>query len=108
MSKSVKWCLVPVLCAALAVMVLLGMNWLDLGRRLRETNVLLDSSRASWEKTASEKEELQDQLKLLKDDLREAKLSLEEAEERAAALEDDIAQLRDEIGLLNEKLSPSD
>lgn len=108
MSKSVRWFLVPVLCAALALMAFLGMNWLDLGKRLHETNALLDGSRASWEKTASEKEEIQDQLKVLKDDLREAKLSLDEAEERAVSLEGEITQLRDEIALLNEKLSPPD
>lgn len=107
MSKSVKGFLTAALCAALALMVLLAMNWLDLGKQLRETNGLLDVSRASWEKTAAEKEELQDQLKTLKDSLREAKLSLAEAEERAGSLEGEIKQLQDDIAQLNEKLSSS-
>lgn len=103
MTKSLRYLMLLIVAAAAAVILVLGANWLNLGKQLRETNALLSESRNNWETIASEKEELQDQLQALKDELKEANLTLTEAEERAVTLSGEIEQLQKDIDELTEK-----
>ena len=103
MTKSLRYLMLLIVAAAAAVILVLGANWLNLGKLLRETTALLSESRNNWETIASEKEELQDQLQTLKDELKEANLTLTEAEERAVTLSGEIEQLQKDIDELTEK-----
>ena len=103
MNKSLRVLMLLIIAAAAVLIMILGSNWMNLGKQLQETNMLLSESRKSWETTASEKEELQDQLQDLKDELKEANLSLTEAEERASTLTAEIEQLQKDIAELTEK-----
>lgn len=108
MNKSLKWFLVPVLCAAAALILLLGSHYLGLGKQLKEQKALLEESQNAWKTTAEEKEKLQDDLKELKDQLRDDSLTLTESQDRIVSLNDEIDQLNSDIASLKQQLGLSD
>ena len=92
-----------VILMAISLMVFLARDYVKDGVRLRELRQELETSQASWKKTAAEKEALQDELAEAQDALREAELTLQESTEKAAAVREEIAVLEKEIEALREK-----
>ncbi len=103
-AKPIKILLCLAAVAALALSVVLALHFAGLNRQIRQQEVLLDESRAAWEKTAAEKEALQDERKQLNSDLREAQLTLSESRERAQELQEENDTLRQEIASLEASL----
>ena len=101
MTKPLKLLLSAVLLAAALVMVFLFLDHRNLSREAASLSSQLSVSRAAWEKTAEEKEKLQETLKLLQNDLKEAELTIKESAERAEELKADIAALQKEIDSMN-------
>lgn len=93
------------LAAAIVVMAVLTLHYVDLGRSYNEKNAELQESRETWESIAAEKEALQEELSKLQSDLREADLSYSEARERSVTLQADIDELNAEISSLHDQIA---
>ena len=100
MTKPMKILLCIVLLAAIGLTAVLFLHHRGLRQEVSSLSAQLAESRAAWEKTAEEKEALQEDLKVLKNDLKEAELTISESAERAESLWEDIAALREEISAL--------
>lgn len=91
------------LIAAIAALALIIGLFTDLAvqrQTLTDTQQALDTSMATWQQIAEEKEGLQEELKLLKNDLREADLTLEETATQEEKLTAEIDQLTRDIEAL--------
>lgn len=98
-------CSLPIflLIAAIAALALIIGLFTDLAvqrQTLTDTQQALDTSMATWQQIAEEKEGLQEELKLLKNDLREADLTLEETATQEEKLTAEIDQLTRDIEAL--------
>ena len=105
MSKSLKAILCFVMASALALMVFCFLHYLSLGRELGSFRQQLAESRETWEKTAAEKEVLQDELKEVRKKLNIANLELEQSTADADEIKAEIEQLREEIEFLKHNQS---
>lgn len=91
------------LIAAIAALCLTFGLFTDLAvqkQSLADTKQALDTSMATWQQIAEEKEALQEELTQLKNDLREADLTLEETATQEEKLTNEIDQLTQEIEAL--------
>lgn len=91
------------LIAAIAALALIIGLFTDLAvqrQTLTDTQQALDTSMATWQQIAEEKEGLQEELKLLKNDLREADLTLEETATQEEKLTAEVDQLTRDIEAL--------
>lgn len=96
------------LIAAIAALALIIGLFTDLAvqrQTLTDTQQALDTSMATWQQIAEEKEGLQEELKLLKNDLREADLTLEETATQEEKLTAEIDQLTRDIEALRNSSS---
>ena len=88
------------LVACIAALILSIGLFADLAAQrkvLSDTESALETSMATWQQIAAEKEALQEDLALLKSDLREAELTLEESAAQEEKLTTEIDQLTQEI-----------
>ena len=104
MNKTVKIMLSAVIAIAVAVMIVLGGQYLSARREFSALKSDLDTSTATWKRINEEKLEVQKELKAVKNDLRDAELTIEESEERAEMLKKDIEKLEKEIQELKSSL----
>ncbi len=96
------------LIAAIVALALIIGLFTDLAvqrQTLTDTQQALDTSMATWQQIAEEKEGLQEELKLLKNDLREADLTLEETATQEEKLTAEIDQLTRDIEALRNSSS---
>ena len=107
MSKSLKFILILVLLFAVGLMALLVRGMAADRKTFREKQAELEISRAAWEKTAEEKEALQEELQEITDALKEARLTLQEKEARAEELRADIDTLKQDIAELKSRIGSS-
>ena len=108
MNKSLRITLWIVMVTSVFIISLCTYQYISLGRRLKETKTQLNASRETWEKTASEKEALQEILKTKREELKEAELSYSEATARADELKADIDVLNREITSLRNQTGVSE
>ena len=100
-----RWMRIILICVMIAAVGLAGVlvyryRSVD-GTRLREMNQALEESRASWERIAEEKVDLQIELEDAQNALREAELTLEDhSPARAEEIRRDIETLKAEIEAL--------
>lgn len=103
MNKRLNILLCLVMAAAVTLMLICLLQYLNLGKDLRLQEKQLSESRASWEKIAEEKETLQAELKKIKEDLKEAELSYSEFTEKITKLTEENESLQKEIDRLKKE-----
>lgn len=96
-SRSVFVFLLVACIAALALTAGLLLDLEAQRKALADTEQALDTSMATWQQIAEEKEALQEELAQLKSDLREAELTLEETATQEEKLTAEIEQLTRDI-----------
>ena len=104
MNKTQKIMLSAVIAVAIAVMIVLGGQYLSYRRELSGLKSDLAVSTAAWKKINEEKLVIQKELKAVKNDLRDVELTIEESEERAETLKKDIETLEQDIDELKSSL----
>ena len=100
MNKQIRIILCIVLVMSVTLMIVCGLYLMDLRKQLRDTEIRLSESRATWESIDSEKRALQDDLKLVRNDLKEANQSLSEWSEKSASMQAEIEELRTQVEAL--------
>ena len=108
MNKQLKPILYTVMLTAVVLILVCSLYYLNLGKELQACESSLSESRANWEKIASEKESLQEDLKEKQDALKEAELSYSESTEKAEKLKAEISDLKSEIETLKKQIVPQE
>ena len=106
MNKQLKAILYIVMISALLLMIVCFLNYLNLSHSLTSYERQLSDSRETWERIASEKEEIQADLKARQKELKEAQLSLDESTERIEEHKTEIDALRKDIETLRQVNNP--
>lgn len=102
MNKHLRITVYIVMAAAIAMIALCSMNYINLGKKLHSFEEQLAQSRMAWETTAAEKEKLQDELKAKQKKLNIAQLELDNSNREAETIRAEIEQLKAEIEALKQ------
>ena len=102
MNKHVRITVYIAMAAAIALVALCSLNYVNLGKELRSYEAQLAESRMAWETTAAEKEKLQEELKAKEKELNIAKLELDSSNQEAEKIRTEIGQLKAEIEALKQ------
>lgn len=105
MTKQMKPVIMIVMLAAVLLIVFCMSDYISLGRQLSTLQTQLNESMEKWQKTAAEKELLQDDLKAKQKELNIARLELNDLAKDAEEIRAEIEQLRSEIDVLRQAQS---
>ncbi len=102
MNKKMKAILFIVMAAGVALIAVCLLNYTSLRNELADCDRQLNESVEKWQKTAAEKEALQDDLKEKKKQLNIAQLELDSALEDAVVIQEEIDTLKKEVETLKQ------
>ncbi len=100
MNKTVRIFLCAAMVAALALIIVCGLHYRNLGNQLSIVQADLEKCETNWKNTNAEKLILLETLDAKTADVREAEISHRELIQKAEDLKKDIEELRQEIGTL--------